>query len=784
MIDLHVLSTGVVQPLTDNTALTRLASILGNNLVFGVGALADNEVLLVNLSTVLSPVYLAVLMLILTWVGIGGTAKTAMDGEFLGKDWHSLMVPASILLSVLMLSPVSSQKGITFAQVVFVRAVAYGSNFADLVLKEAVEAAERIAANETDGTIPSTQDPAVRQNIMLIEQTHKRMVSYLPAFLCAESEIAMGQGNTRSFFLNLSATCKIPAGSVYKYNPYYTYTPTQQGSLDPNPTNPLPAVASPSKPTPNEGEDGAKEYSCYYDALEQVYLHASGISNDYKTGLLPGEIAAVTVPKWALPPKQPEPGALPRTLTSAEKKAVSLNPELMRVGWPIAVSKATDCLGSKMAKTEGFLEWLNPWSSGRYEANGEKAWSHGWAKAGDFTKEILANGNAVAHMEPLVFVKTTILQPTLQRIPQNSERAVQLSLLMTAAADLTPALDQLMQGLRTIALKNPASSHGDYTDARKVANVSAQFGLALYQSRGLGGALEYTTTGSGRVIPSMKFNDGVKMWQSLDGAAGPLGPVSMKLNARLGGGVRALGSFAKAAWTFMEIKVAASEALKSNPITGSVGAIAKSVLSFAGKTGGALMKGFGAVMSMPGVDIIVMVLMLVVNTMSIVPEIVIAIALLLWLMRVVAWFLVLPISALVVAIPNARSGSTVWKEGLALALTPPVTILFFLTTLMLQDILVDVATQAMFSKYVSNGFFSSSTSILIDLFSGEGLYRLVGFCGLLVTGFYYSMMLVLKGPNWAFGKMGLFSGDDLTSASEMEGSIKGSHSGANMMGRM
>ena len=75
------------------------------------------------MSSALSPVYLGVLFAIMAYIGIGGTAKTAMDGEFLGRNWHSVGVPSFLMVCIMLLSPVPNQNGITLGQVIFVKSV-------------------------------------------------------------------------------------------------------------------------------------------------------------------------------------------------------------------------------------------------------------------------------------------------------------------------------------------------------------------------------------------------------------------------------------------------------------------------------------------------------------------------------------------------------------------------------------------------------------------------------------------------------------------------------------
>ena len=91
---------------------------------------------LVQLSIALGPIYLGVVLMILFYIGIGGLIKTATEGRFLGQQWHSFGVPAMFMLCIVLLSPVPTKNGVTLGQVVFVKGVVYGSNFADYLLKE------------------------------------------------------------------------------------------------------------------------------------------------------------------------------------------------------------------------------------------------------------------------------------------------------------------------------------------------------------------------------------------------------------------------------------------------------------------------------------------------------------------------------------------------------------------------------------------------------------------------------------------------------------------------
>jgi hypothetical protein len=764
MIDLHSLSTGVV-PAADNYALLRLASLLGNSLVFGAGSGSAgpvSEALLVNLSAVLSPVYLGVLILILAYIGIGGTAKTALDGEFLGRDWHSFMVPAGVLLSVMMLSPVPSQSGITFAQVIFVRAVTYGSNFADLILKSAVETQNSIAFNHSQGT-PSADNPEQTKYVALVEQTHDRMKSYLPTLLCAESEIAMGEGNSASFFVGLNDICRVPSGAVALYSGFFHASVNT--SLDPNAPARQPMTAGQTKGT----DQSTAEYECYYNAFKETYLQSSGIPIAFKAGKLP-DIPAIDVP-WA----RTETAA---AVTAASKRSVLMNAELVRVGWTTAVTNAAECIKRVIPPSPGFA---SKWSPSSTSAETPQ-WSHGWSDAAALTKDTFNDANATSS-GPLEFTKTDIGQPLVSRIPANSPRVTQITLLQETVTGLIPDLDGLMKGMRIDTLSTTSPGRGNYTDARKIALVSASMGMALYQSSAAGlasaGGVATNIANAGAVGNPALQREGIEFFQRMKNWGGPLGPTSAKINLGFGVGVRAVSSFVNSAWAALGVKMAAEEALKSIPFGGAGAGLVKGVMKLGGKAAGKLGAGINAIAGMPGVSSILLFTLMGINVMTLAPEVTMALALLLWLVRVTAWFMVIPISALIIAIPNTRVGHSAWKEGLALALTPVITILFYIVSLMVQDVIIDVSAHAMFGKYfLDHGWLGTIASFFLDLLSGEALYRIVAFAGLLAAGFFFTVMLVLRGPGWALGKMGLSSGGDVFEGEtrEMEQGISGKSS--------
>lgn len=804
-----IFGTGVVNP-DNNEALQRLSSLLGTKLVFGstygisaggvtTAAGNDNNTLLLLVSSALGPVYLAMLFLILAWIAVGGTVKSAVDGQFLGRDWSSVGVPGSLIFSVILLSPVpqgiSGGGGLTMAQVIYVKAITLGSNFGDLILKTAYEQSNQQAANQ-QAAQQSLADPAgaAKLQSQTYMQVNTRMQKYLSNYLCAEQLIASGVNRQYTFYMSLTGTCKIPKGAQYLYNNYFNFsfkrwTGQMNGS---EPVYQDVQVAKPNNVTAaGDKNASAIEYACYYNAFQQTFTR-------------PGQVAASILDGFGVSPSYAgitTPSIYPSSQSAAvikdagtDMKEIKLDKDVLVAGWMSAVSNAVQCLQAAVPNRANVVDYYMGQAAAATGTTGTTTypWSHGWSTAAQFMKTDLNNANAypgpplpldadITAPDLDAATKTQggpVLKASLQSLNSqvqtfsktanelvnnvitsvNTDATKALTTDCSTAADPAQcAMQQSASGAASGSVSMPG--HGNYTDVRRLVGAATMAGVV--------GSLKGNAQAQAAVAQNFSqiFQKGMG-GSFLRQLSGTLSERAAK--AVVKGPGQNLTAMSKAAsylrdmlTTTKLIKDTAEETTRQLAGQPGVGAL----VAVGGAAERTLVGKAMAVFSQPGMATILFVCLTVMNIMSLAPEIAMTLALLIWLLRVAAWFLIVPISAVLVALPRTNVGHNAWKEGLALALTPGITMLFFIVSMLMFDIVIDVSWAAMAQPYIQafqDGIIGGTGKFIIDLLTGEIVYRIFALTALLSLGFFFTIYLILRGPTWALQRLGLSGQDEFS----------------------
>lgn len=723
---------GVVQK-DYNYALNFLANLLGEKLVFNTGT---NDSVLGYLSAALSPVYLGVLFAIMAYIGVGGTAKTAMDGEFLGRNWHSVGVPAFLITCIMLLSPVPNQNGITLGQVIFVKSVVIGSNFGDFVLKTAVQQ----MSNSNQQAALASSDPAESARTHAqIKDVSNRMLSYLKIYSCSMQYSINGGVYDDGYLVQLASLCGVPGDAVSIYKPYFKGTTLDSsGNAVPLTTTSVTLGSSPA----------AKEYKCMFDSFESFRTTKPSSQSVSSSGGVIKNDFPITIPTDA------------GSFKVGSRAQVKLNTDAMLGLWPAAVIQTRGCIYNTQNTTN---------SQTNIQQTTLDPWGQGWALAAAVTSDkLMPNANIDSSA-----TNPEIKSPQPSNLPNTGSDALtkmHISTLIRQIDEASASIDSQMSNLAVLAAD--ASGNGvqgtmmAYTDA-------ARTGAAAVAVGSLVGASNLGSSPAGGVanprLNARKFANGIfKVWGDVPGGSVLKSSANLQANA-LGSTLRA---FKGAANGMLMAVIAKSEAaalakeLSDVQIMGfkGVGLLAKGLKAAGKAVGKAVKVGAAVLFSIPGLATGVAYAIIFLNIISLAPEITLAIALILWLMQVASWFLMVPIATLIIAIPNTRVGHSSWRSALALALTPGVIMLFYILSLVMYDIILEVSTYTIFLPYIqasANGSYGAiALRILEDIFTGEMVFRLFAYIGLLAIGFFFTLTLVLRGPRWFFAKVGLDSNMD------------------------
>lgn len=764
---------GVIAP-AQNEALLNLTKIFGEQMLSPSGGAAS---MLVKLSATLNPLYIGLLFMILAYIGIGGVVRTAMDGKFLGRNWSGFGVPASFMMCIVLLSPIPTQTGATLGQVVFVKALRFGSNAADFLLMKVFEVS---AATEFE------KDTAKYSLIgEHIPQVNEQMKAALVMYMCGEQLVQMGYGTKVNYFITLNEVCGIPADMVG--NPEYLqyYTPgTSSGVAAVNAEMqkwsaltgvPLPAAGSydvtniAQSAQPSSKTTITKQLECHFKQFRSVFQ-----------ANLPNDIAAASrIPNTPAIPKVTglNGGAIPNQLNN---RVLAFEDKAMGAVWSKALHQAYTCLMVDAFQGKIATQYQEP-----AETN-NVPWRSGWSNAAlALTDELkgykksLTQGSLPLSMEVVKNPNPALLGDSLM----DKRNAAILNKMVvnveqyTANVNSQPnqaasLLSQYLTSASAIAAGAASYVPGSPID---YARIGVNVVLPAYAHAAQQFATDALKTGAngqpvGTAAQVAKAQKTMAFMNTVIGKSALVGPAGLGKFTQVGSQM-----FAVLANWIGKKEIAddtAKTAAQSAPLgTGLLITAAKAVVSFA--------------MPGPTVMMALSIGLVFMNVVVLLPQVILLVVMLIWLVKAAVWFMIIPLATVLIALPGTRVGHDIWKSALAIILTPLLALIFYLISLFISDQMYMTVLFWVFEPIIragQSGIGGGLLEVLKQVFTGELVFRVLAGIVLLVTVTVYMSMLILKGPDLVTQSLGLrgSTGDLGDEFSQLRGKLD---PGARMFGR-
>lgn len=669
-ITLSSINTGIV-PIDDNWALQYLRLLFGPQLL---GMQSDGYIpLLVLVSGALAPLYLSILLFMFMYIGGQGVVKTAMEGEFLGRRWNSIGVPAVMMLCVILLTPVPSQNGVCMGQYLYVRILKLGSNLADIIMVTTTNA-DKMTKTKTN-VLDDTGKAMMLSNVV-----DRRLSGFMPVMICSEELLQAGFNKRTDYPALLKDVCKVP-GEMLNY------------------------FGAPAEPaTQNYNVQYKQEIFCYKQAFDELQLKHGAFVNVNKT--------------------------------------LELYKSKIGPAWRNIVDNASICMVNGLKVTDSsFFSFLN-----------SRPTNHGWASFANFGSQLndaSATYEAQFDYSPVPIIDTVKLGSSTSAVQtRNNINTLVSGFNATAIPDRQNAMRGVLQatGRSELSLNN--------------RNGPANLGVATVQaSVGIIGAYKFLDRQSAEMYKRASDLDALerasngadlgsaRAYNSANKFTGFVTSIAEK-PGRMLQSIGDLGRKFKTAflaWKSAKIaKTAAAESVSGIP---GISGIAKAANT--------LMDVTSVMIDIPAVQTLLMAVFWLMAAAPLLPNVIFALAIFLWLVRCATWFLAIPLATLIVAIPETNVGHSSWREALALALTPAVMVIIYIVSLMSMDLLISILFDGMFSVYIDKGTVLGIANFITDLFTGEALVRLVVFLMGMVIGLIFTSTFILKGADWLFNTIGL-----------------------------
>ena len=756
---IDTISTGVAA-LDKNEALQSLAKILGPKLILGSG----DDARLVLLSAYLNPLYIGLLFLILAYIGVAGVVKSATEGRFLGR-WSQVGVPGMFMLCIVLLSPVPSQGGATLGQVVFAKALKFGSNSADFILKGVFEVAQEAKVqSDTKASLHRGQ----------LQQINAQMVAALPMFICGEQLKTMGYGTRVDYFVLLKNVCGIPADlhgkySGFGYSSYYTLSsenggvkkindnikkfeaatgvtlPKQQGYI-------TAAIDAQSQGTIS---DSSQQLACHFKAFQQV---------------LNGDMAKYASAKIVNKP----PIAKPPSGTSVPDKLnydiLEIREDALKVAWPETLYSSYKCLKSTQS-----LSGKMPESADLKVKEDNQPWSQGWVYAARIIEDDLA---AYAQTE------------SASSIPLNPQT--------TQAVNYRNLGDSLVDKRNIAALTEQQSQVNKIiTNVDDGPSTAAQVLGDLFASTISAGVSNVTDADVARVgVGILTTSSLVRAAGEIQGAVGPVNPATMQ--AKYGKLYGLLNSFIGKAATALPTGLGKATSLVSNGFrvlwnglnrllnanTTAKEAAANAPLGIGSVV--SLVKGVATTtFGLPNETALSLfvILLTAMNAVVLSPQIILLVVMLLWISRAAVWFMILPIATVLIALPETRVGHDIWKSALGIVLTPVFALIFYLVSLSIFDIAYPAIfywmIEPLYSAASSGDGWKIVKTLLVQFLGGELFFRVMLGITVAISVTMYMATMILRGPDLVNNALGL-----RTNSGEIGDDLQGVHHKLNLSQRL
>lgn len=667
---------------SDNLGLQYLAYLFGSGAVYQDGSSAST--FLTDINGALLNYYMAALLLVYGWTIILGVVHTAVDGEFLGRRWHSIGTPVMAVIAMLVLAPMPGY-GMSVGQYVYVRGLVKGSEMADRIMKISVIATEqpRIGGE----TIP--------------ERAAAMLLPYSLSHMCKEQMVRAGGYSQEQ----ITGVCRTPEDLLQAGTEGDAEGITEvDREIAPKVT---PCLATAYKnmrkseaiylESEKEKQPAGRFEPIKVNQVAINYafrLNAGIISPEGAVGFTPGSVSECMAKAFnALPQAQQS--------TSASAENATLRSDVERFGWPYM------------------------------------------AHYSDRVREETENISEIPTFAPSM--------PRLDLLSNSPTDALVVSGMQGAFGTLTGAVsgsggegsriegsggnvDYLAAGAAVIGIMNVKAPTG----AKELAKVKAQ----------IDGATDTMNAAKAAGAPKSAARHAAQVGE---------------LNGKLAKLQNLYGSQNRIVTLGSRIVTA----IKAKAIAGASGdAIAKG-LSYLGPWGkgaaavgtaivGAASSATAFVLDNPFLKNLVILMALFWSNADLVPQIILAIAVILWLVRAASWFMLIPMSAVLSALPDTKVGENVWKEALGVILSPVVISMMFILGLYVYN----VAFQILFDLLFGWGITDKSATeigwiILKGLFDGSLIFKGVLLTFGMVLSYFFMAMLMLSGHDWVMGAMGL-----------------------------
>ena len=709
---------GVV-PYAQNEALQNLAKIFGEQML-GVGGTSSR---IVALSAALNPIYLGLLFLILAYIGVSGVVRTATDGKFLGRNWSSFGVPAMFMVCVVLLSPVPAQNGATLGQVVFVKALKFGSNFADFTLMKVFDQAqsEAITYNLASEHIPQVND---------------QMKGAFVMYMCANQITQMGYGSKINYFLLLKSVCGLPADMVGLYANYYILGDAARVQSIQSDLSAIASATGLTFPAQVRYDPStvvnytknmtpiSKQLNCHFTQFDS-YFRAKVPDNlaaaAKLTTLFP--VAKVTGPNSSGMPIQ------------VNNNLLAYNKPHLSAMWPQALNASYRCvlnpaiLSAQQAVKDTYT--TNP--------DTKVPWRAGWSNAAlaisdelDTYKSAMGKSKLPLSMEVVATPNPSQLGDSLTDKKNQALLAASLSDIQEFTSGINNSPDQASQVL-TSALA--AATSGTAMDWTRIG-ATVILPVALANTNAMANAGPQTGAQAAKLAKASSFLN------SLVGRAATFASAGLGKTASLAATGLAKISTAIEAWQKKDKLV---ESVGGGGLLNPIGMAAKVVNGIAN----VLMPGPTTMMALS-------ILLLAVNIVVLLPQVVLLVVMLIWMAKAAVWYMIIPLATVLIALPNTRVGHDIWKSALAIILTPFLALIFYVISLYIFDQMYASVIYWVFQPILeANGVMGTLGSILMQVFTGEIVFRFLAGVSLIVAVTVYMSMLILRGPDLVTQSLGL-----------------------------
>lgn len=712
---------GVI-PYAQNEALQSLSKIFGEQML-GVGTSASR---LVTLSATLNPIYLGLLFMILAYIGVSGVVRTASEGKFLGQ-WSSFGVPAMFMLCVVLLTPIPTQNSATLGQVVFVKALKVGSNFADFTLMKVFENAQSEAVTYS---LASEQLP----------QVNDQMKGAFLMYMCANQITQMGYGSQLNYFLLLNSVCGLPADMVGLYAEYFVLGDRAAvASINTRLTAittatglklPMQGFADPSAIANNSTDANMTPVS------KQLNCHFKEFDNQFRSAIpsrlaVNAKLTALTpVARIAGPNGTPFPTQLNNTLLTYNKPHLSAM-------WPETLNKIYRCvLSTVISNAQNTVRES-------YTTSPDTAvpWRSGWSNAALAISDELDSYKSALDKSKLPLSMEVVSVPDVSQLGENLTDKKNQGLLSASLSDIqeyTSGINNTPdQASQVLASALAAATSGTAMDWSRIG-ATVLLPTAMANTTRLANAGPQTAAMSAKLAKTSSFLSSL-IGKTVTAAPSALGKMSSLSAAGMSYVAKAVENWNK--------KDKLVESVGGGGMLNPIGMAAKVVNGIA-----------NAIAPGPTMLMVLSILLIVVNVVVLLPQVVLLVVMLIWMTKAAVWYMIIPLATVLIALPNTRVGHDIWKSALGIVLTPFLALIFYVVSLFIFDQMYASIIYWVFEPIIrasQDGFWSGLGSILMQIFTSEIIFRFLTGVAVIVATTVYMSMLILRGPDLITSTLGL-----------------------------